>query len=110
MYAVVKTGGKQYRVSNDDLMYVEKLDVEEGKTVEFTEVLLVNDGNGVKVGSPIVKDATVTATVVSQKRNDKVIVFKRKRRQGYRRTHGHRQYVTVLKVNKIEVGKASSAK
>lgn len=102
MYAVVKTGGKQYRVATNDLMYVEKLDVEEGKIVELKDVLLVHDGKALKVGAPLVQGATVTATVISQQRNDKVIVFKRKRRQGYRRTHGHRQHVTVLKVNKIE--------
>ena len=95
-FASFQTGGKQYRVQAGDVVKVEKLNAE--GPVEFTEVLMVGD----KVGSPFVEGAKVIAEVLEQKRNDKVLVFKKKRRQNYRRTRGHRQYVTVLKIKEIK--------
>ncbi len=95
-FAIFQTGGKQYRVQAGDVVKVEKLNAE-GK-VEFDQVLMVGD----KVGTPFVEGAKVVAEVLEQKRTDKVLVFKKKRRQNYRRTHGHRQYITVLKVTEIK--------
>ena len=98
MYAVIQTGGKQYRVANGDVITVEKLEGEAGSEVKFDNVLMVNDGKATQVGAPLVDGATVTAEVVEQTRGDKIVVFKKKRRQGYRRTKGHRQELTVLRV------------
>ena len=95
-FAIFHTGGKQYRVAQGDIVKVEKLDVE-GK-VEFDQVLMVGD----KVGTPFVEGAKVVAEVIEQKRADKILVFKKKRRQNYRRTAGHRQYITVLKITDIK--------
>ena len=101
MFAVVKTGGKQYRVTEGDVITVEKLAGEAGKSVKLDEVLMVGDDKGVKVGEPIVKGATVTAEVLDQKKDKKIVVFKKKRRHNYRRKKGHRQEITVLRVTKI---------
>lgn len=98
MYAVIKTGGKQYRVAKDDIIEVELLDAQQGDTVSLDEVLLI----GTKIGVPTVAGASVMATVLKQKKTDKVIVFKKKRRQNYRRKHGHRQNVTVLKITEVK--------
>lgn len=98
MFAVVKTGGKQYRVAENDLMKVEKLDAEAGDTVVLDQVLMVGDGDDRKVGAPLIEGAVVEAEVVEQTRAKKIIVFKKKRRQNYRRKKGHRQHQTVLKV------------
>jgi large subunit ribosomal protein L21 len=98
MYAVIKTGGKQYRVSPGDLMVVEKLAGEPGSDVSFGEVLLVGEGDAVVVGAPTVKGAVVTATLVETRKGEKVKIFKKIRRQGYRRTRGHRQEETALRV------------
>jgi large subunit ribosomal protein L21 len=98
MFAVVKTGGKQYRVAKDDLLRVEKLDAQAGDTVILDEVLMISDENGAKTGTPTVEGAVVEAEVVEQMRDRKVIIFKKKRRQNYRRKKGHRQHLTVLKV------------
>ncbi len=95
-FAIFQTGGKQYRVTVGDVVKVEKLNAD-GK-VEFDQVLMVGD----KIGAPLVAGAKVVADVLEQKRNDKVLVFKKKRRQNYRRTRGHRQYVTVLKITEIK--------
>lgn len=102
MYAIVKCGGKQLKVQAGDIVKVEKLDTEVNGTVELTEVLMVAEDAKVTVGTPLVKGATVTATVIDQIKDDKVIVFKKKRRQGYRRKYGHRQQLTVLKVGEIK--------
>jgi large subunit ribosomal protein L21 len=91
MYAVIKTGGKQYRVSPGDLLVVEKLDGEPGKAVAFGDVLLLGDGEAVTVGAPLVAGASVAATLIETRKGDKVKIFKKIRRQGYRRTRGHRQ-------------------
>lgn len=103
-YAVIKTGGKQYRVAEGDLLTVEKLDAEEGSSVEFDQVLLVGEGGDVTVGTPLVDGCSVTATVESQYKGRKIEVIKFKRRQGYRRTLGHRQQLTRVRVTGIQGG------
>lgn len=102
MFAVVKTGGKQYKVAQDDVIQVEKLSGEAQAKVELSEVLMVCDGGKVTVGAPFLKGALVTAEVVEQKRSAKLIVFKKKRRQNYRRRTNHRQEFTVLKITGIK--------
>ena len=106
MYAVVKTGGKQYRVAKDDTILVEKLDAEEGQKVTLSDVMLLGEGDNVTVGTPVVANASVEAQVVSQTRGPKIIIFRRKRRKNHRRTQGHRQDLTLLKITDIN----SSAK
>lgn len=101
MYAVIKTGGKQYRVQPGDLLIVEKLDGEPGASVAFGEVLLLGDGDSVTVGAPLVEGASVAATLIETRKGEKVKIFKKIRRQGYRRTRGHRQAETVLRVTGI---------
>lgn len=102
MFAVVKTGGKQYKVAQGDMIQVEKLEAEAGKSIDLAEVLMLCDGDKVTVGTPVVAGAKVTAEVVSQNRSGKVIVFKKKRRQNYRRKNNHRQAYTVLKITAIK--------
>ncbi len=102
MFAVVKTGGKQYKVAQGDVIQVEKLSVEAGKTIELAEVLMLCDQGTVTLGSPNVAGAKVAAEVVSQSRTGKLIVFKKKRRQNYRRRNNHRQEYTVLKITGIK--------
>jgi large subunit ribosomal protein L21 len=112
MYAVVKTGGKQYRVSKDDVIVVEKLAAETGSSVELDQVLMLDDGKDALIGTPLVDGACVAATVLDQARNDKVIIFKKKRRKDYKRLKGHRQQVTILRITDIlaKGEKASPAK
>ncbi|MBO5740304.1 MAG: 50S ribosomal protein L21 [Alphaproteobacteria bacterium] len=95
-FAIFQTGGKQYRVAQGDIIKVEKLNAE--GTVEFDQVLMVGD----KIGTPLVEGAKIVAEVIEQKRADKILVFKKKRRQNYRRTAGHRQFITVLKIKEIK--------
>ena len=103
MYAVIKTGGKQYTVRKDDVLKVELLEAKKGDTVTLSEVLLVgSEGGNAKIGSPTVSGASVKAEVLDQIRDDKIIVFKKKRRQNYRRKNGHRQNLTVLKITDIK--------
>ena len=102
MFAVIRTGGKQYRVTQDMILKVEKLEAEAGSTVTFTDVLAVGNEAGVTLGAPVVAGAAVTAFVVAQDRLEKVIIFKKRRRQNSRRKNGHRQYVTVLHVSDIK--------
>jgi large subunit ribosomal protein L21 len=102
MYAVIKTGGKQYKVQKDDVIRVEKLEVEAGKNVTLEEVLMLNDGKKSTIGSPLVDGAKVTAEVLEQTRADKVIIFKKKRRQNYRRKKGHRQHLTLVQITDIK--------
>lgn len=104
MFAVIKTGGKQYRVAKDDVIAVEKLPAEAGASVELGEVLMLSDSGAVEIGAPLLKGAKVTAEVVEQTRGDKIIVFKKKRRKNYRRKKGHRQDLTVLKITAIQRG------
>ncbi len=101
MYAVIKTGGKQYRVANGDVIAVEKLAGDPGSTVSLETVLMLNDDKSSTVGTPIVEGAAVSAEVLEQTRGDKIIVFKKKRRKGYRRTRGHRQDLTVLRITDV---------
>lgn len=103
MYAVIRTGGKQYRVATNQVIEVEKLDAEAGSTVELSEVLMVGEGDNATVGSPLVEGASVTATVLEQGKGPKLIVFKKRRRKNYRRKTGHRQKLTVLRVTDIKV-------
>jgi large subunit ribosomal protein L21 len=99
MFAVIRTGGKQYRVTPDAVLKVEKLEAEPGSTLTFTDVLAVgSEGAGVTIGAPTVPGATVTATVIAQDRLDKIIIFKKRRRQNSRRKNGHRQHVTVVRI------------
>lgn len=98
MFAVIRTGGKQYRVTPNAVLKVEKLTAEPGATVTFTDVLALGSDAGVTVGAPTVAGAAVTATVIAQDRLDKVIIFKKRRRQNSRRRNGHRQPVTVLRI------------
>jgi large subunit ribosomal protein L21 len=98
MFAVIRTGGKQYRVTPNAVLKIEKLEAEPGSTVTFTDVLALGTGAGLTLGSPVVAGAEVTATVIAQDRLDKVIIFKKRRRQNSRRKNGHRQHVTVLRV------------
>ncbi|RMF70626.1 MAG: 50S ribosomal protein L21 [Alphaproteobacteria bacterium] len=107
MYAVVKTGGKQYRVAPGDILKVERLDGEAGATVTLDQVLLLAEGETVTLGTPLVADAVVTAQILEQTRAPKIIVFKKKRRHNYRRKRGHRQHVTVLKV--LEIGRKTAS-
>ena len=109
MYAVVKTGGKQYRVTKDDTILVEKLDADEGQTVTLSDVMLLGDGDKVTVGNPVVADASVEAQVVSQTRGPKIIIFRRKRRKNHRRTQGHRQDLTLLKITEINTSGKKAA-
>lgn len=104
MFAVIRTGGKQYKVAPDDLITVEKLAGEPGETIELGEVLMVGDGAAVSTGAPLVAGASVSATLVAHRRADKIIVFKKKRRQNYRRKAGHRQHQTVLRIAEIRAG------
>ncbi len=102
MYAIIKTGGKQYRVQKDDILEVEKLDGKEGDTISLGEILMLGTDGKATIGTPTVSGASVTAKVLGQKKTEKVIVFKKKRRQNYRRKNGHRQNVTVLKITDIK--------
>jgi large subunit ribosomal protein L21 len=97
MYAVIRTGGKQYKVAANDVITVEKLPVDAGSVVQFDEVLMVGGGKN-SVGAPLVAGACVTGTVLDQIKGDKVIVFKKKRRHNYRRKNGHRQLGTVIRI------------
>ncbi len=101
MYAVIKTGGKQYRVSKDDVLQIERLEGDAGATIEFTDVLMVGEGSSVKVGSPIVSGAKVTAELVEQTRGPKLIAFKKRRRKNSRRKRGHRQDLSKVRITGI---------
>lgn len=111
MFAVIKTGGKQYKVAKDDVIVVEKLNGETGEVVAFDSVLMVGEGAETKAGAPFVEGVCVAGEVVEQTRGDKVLVFKKKRRHNYRRTAGHRQDLTVVKITDILTdGKKPAAK
>jgi large subunit ribosomal protein L21 len=104
MYAVIQTGGKQYRISEGDLITVEKLDGSAGDRVELPSVLMVGEGNQITVGQPWLEQARVMGTIVRQTRGPKVLIFKYKRRKGYQKRQGHRQAQTVLRVTEILTG------
>jgi len=101
MYAVIKTGGKQYRVSEGDIFRVEKLDASTGDTITFDQVLMLGEGNDIQLGDDIAS-ATVSAIVTDQGRDKKIIVFKKRRRKHYRRTQGHRQSYTSVRITSIQ--------
>ena len=103
MYAIIATGGKQYKVSEGDVVDVEKLEYEDGK-VEFDRVLAVGEGDSLKIGSPVVEGATVSGSVVLNGRGKKVIVYKYKAKTGYHKKNGHRQPFTRVKIEKINAG------
>jgi large subunit ribosomal protein L21 len=110
-YAIIKTGGRQFRVAEGDTLDVDLLDVEPGKTATFGYVLLFADGKDVTHGDPLVSGAKVTAEVLEQRKDKKVVAFKYKRRKGYHRTVGHRRKLTRIKIKSINVGaKKASAK
>jgi large subunit ribosomal protein L21 len=101
MYAVLKTGGKQYKVAPNDIIMVEKLTADAGSSIEINQVLMIGDDEKSTIGAPLVEGARVAAEVLEQKRAKKITVFKKKRRQNYRRTIGHRQEITVLRITDI---------
>ena len=109
MYAVIKTGGKQYRVEPSDKLRVDKLSGEPGEMVDIKDVLIVGEGDKTQVGVPVLAGASVKLEVLEQTRNEKIVVFKKKRRQNYRRTHGHKQQVTVVRVAEIADGDGNKA-
>jgi len=100
-FAVIRTGGKQYRVAPNGVIAVEKLEAEPGASVTFHDVLALSTEAGLVLGAPLVPGATVTATVLEQRKSDKVIIFKKRRRQNSRRKNGHRQHETVLRITAI---------
>ena len=100
-YAIIKTGGKQYRVSEGDQINVEKLDVAVGEQTSIDQVLFYSDGSAAKIGDPVIEGASVTASVVDQFRDKKVTAFKLKRRKGHHKTKGHRRHLTKLKIEGI---------
>jgi len=109
MYAVIRTGGKQYRVEEGDTLRIEKLDAEVGKKVTFDDVLLFGEGDAIKVGGDAAK-AKVTAVVTDQGRDKKIVIFKKRRRKNYRLTKGHRQDFTAVQIEKISKPRAAAKK
>jgi large subunit ribosomal protein L21 len=103
MYAIVDIAGQQFKVKKDQKIFVHRLESEEGAKVEFNEVLLADNEGKVKVGTPNLEGAKVTATVISHMRGDKVLVFKKKRRKGYQKLNGHRQYLTQIQIENISI-------
>lgn len=101
MFAIIKTGGKQYKVAPNDVIMVEKLVGASGDLIEFKEVLMMGQGDSIKVGAPLVGNAIVSGTILEQIRDDKIIIFKKKKRHNYRRKNGHRQSLTVIKIGEI---------
>ncbi|MDR1730220.1 MAG: 50S ribosomal protein L21 [Prevotellaceae bacterium] len=101
MYAIVEIAGQQFRVQQGQKVFVHRLEAERGAVVEFEKVLLIDNDGKVVIGAPLVSGAKVTAEVISHLRGDKVIVFHKKRRKGYRKRNGHRQYLTELKINSV---------
>ena len=110
MYAVIKTGGKQYKVSKDDVISVEKLSEDSGKKVKLNEVLVISDKGKPIIGDPLIKGASVEAEILEQTRSKKITIFKKKRRQNYRRKQGHKQLVTNLKILSINSTGTKSTK
>ncbi len=104
MYAVIKTGGKQFQVSEGDVIQVEKLEGAPGDSVEIDEVLMLRTDSDVKIGTPVVEGAAVSATILGETKGKKIVVYKFKRRKDYRRKQGHRQTYTKLRIDTIKVG------
>lgn len=107
MYAIVDIAGQQFKVEKDQKVYVHRLDAEEGKKVNFDRVLLIDNNGKVTVGAPAISGAQVSATVLEHLKGDKVIVFKKKRRKGYQKKNGHRQYLTEIQINDIKASGAA---
>ncbi|TDQ06397.1 50S ribosomal protein L21 [Pedobacter metabolipauper] len=103
MYAIVNIAGQQFKVAKDQHLFVHRLQGDEGASIEFDNVLLVEDGGNISVGAPLLKGATVSAKIVSHLKGDKVIVFKKKRRKGYKKKNGHRQYFTKIQISGISL-------
>ena len=103
MYAIVEIAGQQFKVEKDNKIFVHHLDAEEGSTVEFNKVLLIDNDGKVKVGKPHVKSAKISAKVVAHQKGDKVLVFKKKRRKGYKKLNGHRQQFTQIQIEEISI-------
>lgn len=103
MYAIVTIAGQQFKVEKDRKVFVHRLDAEEGASVEFNEVLLVEDGGEVKVGAPVLEGAKVTAKVLAHVKGEKVLVFKKKRRKGYKKKNGHRQSFSQIQIEAIQI-------
>jgi len=110
MFAVIKTGGKQYKIQEGEILQIEKLNIEKGKNVKFDEVLLIEDGDQTQIGTPFVKNAVVEAVVIENFKDKKVIVFKKKRRKQYRKTKGHRQELTKVQIERIVFTKKQAPK
>ncbi len=102
MYAVIRTGGKQYKVQEEQVLRIEKLDGSEGSEVEFDDILMYSDGETISLGTPKIENAVVKAHILEQAKGKKELVFKYKRRKGYRRMKGHRQYYTEVKIDSIK--------
>jgi len=102
MYAIVSIGGQQFKVEKDRKVYVNRLNAEEGASVDFDQVLMVDNDGDVKIGAPLLEGAKVTAKVLAHLKGEKVIVFKKKRRKGYRKKNGHRQYLSQIQIENIE--------
>ena len=103
MYAIVEIAGQQFKVEKNNQIFVHRLEGEEGASLEFDKVLLIEDGKSIKVGTPTVEGAKVSAKIISHLKGDKVIVFKKKRRKGYKNKNGHRQYLSKILIEKITV-------
>jgi large subunit ribosomal protein L21 len=107
MYAIVEIAGQQYKVQKDQQVYVHRLEGDAGAELSFAKVLLVEDGGKVEVGAPVIDGAVVNARLVDHLKGDKVIIFKKKRRKGYQKKQGHRQFLTLLEITGIQVGAAA---
>jgi len=110
MYAIINISGKQYKATSGERLRVPKQDGETGTTLTFDKVLLINDGENTEVGEPILKGASVTGTIIEHGRNKKILVYKKKRRKGYQRKNGHRQWFTEIEFGTIKAGKSKSVK
>ena len=110
MYAIVDIAGQQFKVEKDQKLFVHRLEAEEGKKVSFDQVLLIDTGSKVSVGDPVVKGAAVSAKVLAHVKGDKVLVFKKKRRKGYQKLNGHRQYLTQIQIESIAEKAAAQPK
>ena len=101
MFAVLKTGGKQYKVAKNDIIEIERLPGEAGETIVFDQILMVGDGTGATAGAPLIAGASVAGTLLEQAKGDKIIIFKKRRRHNYRRKRGHRQELSVVRIDEI---------
>ena len=110
MYAIINISGKQYKATSGARLRVPKQDGETGTSLTFDKVLLINDGKSTEVGEPILKGASVTGTIIEHGRNKKILVYKKKRRKGYQRKNGHRQWFTEIEFGTIKAGKSKSVK